>query len=378
MNHRHFQFYYLNTGGGHRSAAKNLKDLFKLKYPEVTVSLVNGFSENNSICNLLFENFYRISCNFFPASYSLTYRLLNHKPLLYCVENFLEWFITPYLEKKILEENPTDIVCFHFALERFLKHAIQKINPSIRLTVIVLDPFTFHSSWVWEKTIDYYFFSEQAREYAVEHYNVPKEHTTVVPFLINQNFCTTPSQEEVISLKQKHAIPLDKKVVLLTGGGEGLSKLIPIVTQLAEEKADFVILAVCGKDQIVYKAMMQFAKKHPELFLKVYGFVDCMPDFVKICDCAVIKAGPASLIEVLSQKKPVILCHFIYGQEQGNVEFAIQNDVGSFVTEPKKICASIEHILHDEEYAQLRIKKLESLAINTNSMEITDRLMAKV
>lgn len=375
---RKFQFFYLNTGGGHRSAANTLKNIFEQKYPDAEIQLVNGFSKKNYICNLFFEDFYHFACNWCQSAFSLAYRQTQPRISQYISHNALGWFTVPYLEKVISEYQPTDIVCFHFALEVALKRAVRKVNPDIRITTIVLDPYTIHKSWVYCRDMDYLFFSEQAKEYAIKEAGMPAERGTVVPFLLNQKFRELPTPEEIVELKKKHNIPLDKKIVLLTGGGEGLPKMIRIVNRFVLHHVDFTILAVCGRDKSLKKYLETLAKANPAIDLRVYGFINFMPDLVKICDCAVIKAGPASLMEVLVQKKPVVMCHFIYGQEVGNVEFAINNDVGSFTRRPHDICKSVEHMLMDENYANRRIHNFDKLPLDCDSVKIADWLMAKV
>ena len=100
-----------------------------------------------------------------------------------------------------------------------------------------------------------------------------------------------------------------------------------------------------------------------------------MDEIVKACDCAVIKAGPASLMEVLVSKKPVVINHFIYGQELGNVQFAIDNKVGKFVRKPKEITKTVDIMLHDEAYLERTSINIENLPISFESEKLADVLM---
>ena len=97
-----------------------------------------------------------------------------------------------------------------------------------------------------------------------------------------------------------------------------------------------------------------------------------MDEMVKICDCAVIKAGPATLMEVLVSKKPVIISSYIHGQELGNVQFAVRNNVGWFIRKPEKICNAVCRLLGDGAYLRTVNQKLGTLPISTDVSAVAD------
>ena len=91
-----------------------------------------------------------------------------------------------------------------------------------------------------------------------------------------------------------------------------------------------------------------------------------MDELVKICDCAVIKAGPAMLMEILECKKPVIICRYIHNQEKENVQFAVKNGVGYFIQKPEKIYEKITQILSDPKIESTMRSNFEKLTIDTD------------
>lgn len=370
---RKFLFLYLNTGGGHRSSANVLKNIFTEKYPNVEVVVENGFDENNIFGKLAFEQFYHVSMNFIPGLYSFIYRIGGRWFQTITVK-FLNLATNIYIEKLIKKHNPTDIVCFHFALGHAMKSAVRNTNPKINCSMIVTDPFTAHGTWFYERNLKYYVFSEQVKKMAIEKCKVPAKNIEIVPFLINQKFRKMATKEDIKLIRQKYNLPIDKKIVLLTGGGEGLPNMIPIVTDFVARKVDFTVVVVCGRDvrTKAYLDILSRAQKFVDI--RVYGFINFMDEIVKACDCAVIKAGPASLMEVLVSKKPVVINHFIYGQELGNVQFAIDNKVGKFVRKPKEITKTVDIMLHDEAYLERTSINIEKLPISFESEKLADIL----
>ena len=373
---RKFLFLYLNTGGGHRSAANVLKNIFTEKYPNVEVVVENGFDENNIFGKIAFEHLYHFSMNFVPGLFSLIYRIGGRWFQTITIK-FLNLATNIYIEKLIKKHNPTDVVSFHFALGHAMKSAVRNTNQKINCSMIVTDPFTAHGTWFYERNLKYLVFSEQVKKMAIEKYKVPKENIEVVPFLINQKFRKMATKEDIKLIRQKYNLPIDKKIVLLTGGGEGLPNMIPIVTDFVARKVDFTVVVVCGRD-IRTKAYLDIlSKAQKTVDIRVYGFINFMDEIVKACDCAVIKAGPASLMEILVSKKPVVINHFIYGQELGNVQFAIENKVGKFVRKPKEITKTVDVMLHDEAYLDRTSLNIEKLPISFESERLADVLMTK-
>ena len=371
---RKFLFLYLNTGGGHRSSANVLKNIFLDKYPETEVVLENGFNEKNIFGKLAFEDFYHFSMNFVPGLFSFIYRIGGRWFQTLTIK-FLNLWTNAYLEKLIKKHNPTDVVVFHFALGHAIRSAVRNVNPKIKISMVVTDPFTAHSTWFYEPKTNYYVFSEEVKNFAMSKCKIPEEKIKVVPFLLNQKFRKIATKEDIKVIRQKFGLPLDKKIVLLTGGGEGLPNMIPIVTDFVTRRVDFTVVVVCGRD-IRTKAYLDIlAKAQKFVDIRVYGFINFMDEIVKACDCAVIKAGPASLMEVLVSRKPVVMNHFIYGQELGNVEFAIKNKVGKFVRKPKEISKVVDIMLHDSDYLEKVSENIDNLPISFESDILADELM---
>ena len=72
------------------------------------------------------------------------------------------------------------------------------------------------------------------------------------------------------------------------------------------------------------------------------GYTDRMHDFVSIADLIVGKAGSATIEEAISNGKPLILTSYVYGQEEGNIEYAKKRTIAYYETNPKKVVMLIK------------------------------------
>lgn len=375
MKSRKFLFFYLNTGAGHISAARVLSEAMMKEDPGCQIHMVNGFGKHG-IGNIFVERGYNVSCNYFKGMW----------PLLYDF-GFFKWFQTlciriltfterSHIRRILYKEHPTDIVSFHFLLSPILKEIAQAMPWKINLKVIVTDPFTVPYFWFYDRNLKYLVYSDEAWDSAVERCGVPEENVTVIPFLMNKKFCKSISDEEIRQLRIKHGYDPDKKIVLLVGGGEGLPGATEIINKCVINKAEFSIAIICGRDLVKKNNMNIIRLANPKIDLHVYGFIDYLDELVKICDCAVIKAGPATLMEVLSCRKPVIICKYLHNQELGNMHFAVDNRVGYFLQKPADIYSKVNEILNDKNFDQKMKRNFDSITIDTDAGKVAKILLS--
>ncbi len=370
---RKFLLLYLNTGGGHKAPASVLRNSLLDLYPDAEVELFNGLSPHNYPYHIFVEEGYRTACNYAPGAFSLLYEVSRFKPVQKIMDKNFKLTAIPYLKREFKKRGITDVVSFHFILTPCALAAIRMLGNTIRFSCVVTDPFTAPSVWFYEHNIPFYVYTEQVKQFAMS-CGVPEQNITVCPFLIKKKFTLPVTSQERIEYRQKHGLPLNKRLVLLVGGGEGLPGAIEIVTYCIRNKCDFAIAAVCGRDKQSKHCLDLLKVANPNIDLHIFGFVDFMDELIKTCDCAVIKPGASTLIEMLKSKKPVIISSYIHGQELGNVQFAVNNNVGWFIQKPEEIFRKINQLFSDDMYYQAVCRKLESLQLDTEA----DRLARDV
>lgn len=373
---RKFMFVYLTTGAGHISTARVMKECILKNEPNAEVVMVNGFDKKNFWGQVILEQGYYVSTNFFHGLYPLAYDLARFR----FFQSFMLRFFMPhtvrYLRKIIKKEKPTDIVSFHFALSPCIKQALKSSDSKINLSVMITDPFTVPNVWFYEKSLQYFVYSEQAKEIGMN-LKVPEKNIHIVPFALNPKYQIPFDKDDITSLKKKHGFDLNKKVLLIVGGGDGIPGAIEIINKCILRKAKFSVAVICGHD-LVKKTYLEGLKVlYPKFDLHVYGFINYLDELVKLSDCVVMKAGPATLVEVLSCKKPVIICRYIHNQEKGNMQFAVNNKVGFFIQSPGKIYDKVEELLADEHFDEKMKERFAALNIDTDTNKTAKLLLEK-
>eukprot|EP00581_Thalassiosira_minuscula_P009578 CAMPEP_0183703336 /NCGR_PEP_ID=MMETSP0737-20130205/1108_1 /TAXON_ID=385413 /ORGANISM="Thalassiosira miniscula, Strain CCMP1093" /LENGTH=686 /DNA_ID=CAMNT_0025930065 /DNA_START=141 /DNA_END=2201 /DNA_ORIENTATION=- len=90
------------------------------------------------------------------------------------------------------------------------------------------------------------------------------------------------------------------------------------------------------------------------------GFITKMADYMVAADVLVSKAGPGTIAEAASLSLPVMLTSFLPGQEEGNVDYVIKGEFGTFVSDadPQGISDVVAGWLLNEE----KLKRLSDNA----------------
>ena len=186
-----------------------------------------------------------------------------------------------------------------------------------------------------------------------------------------------PSKDEIEAMKAKYGFASDKKIVLLVGGGEGLPGAVEIIKECVLHRAPFAVAVVCGRDRAFKDALEILRRTYPKLDLHVFGFIDYLDELIKICDCAVIKAGPATLMEVISCRKPVVIIKYIHNQELGNMRFAVDHKVGWYITKPRDVYRKINELLVDKNFDEEMKKNFDSVHLDTDAGKVASLLLEK-
>ena len=366
-------FLYLKTGGGHISGANALVSFLKEKYPDTAEYIPqNGFKNGNWIARIFFEKGYLATSNYFEPGYVAFYQLTKSKTVLTFCRGLLRPFIVKNLVEFLKTEKITKLVCLHEILIPLARIAIDRVNPSIPLISIVMDPFTAHPSWFYTKNTELIVFSQKLKKEAVEQYGFKPERVHQFPIMLSRNFDRRYSSEEKIAAKKKHGIPLDKKIVLVVGGGEGLKSTLAIVNSFIFQRCPAHLIVVCGKNKMLKTQLELLLKTTRITAIQVFGFVSFMPDLINVSDCVITKGGPATVMETLSAGKPLILASYVRGQELGNMLYVVNNNLGWYIPKSREIIKKVKEIITDDSLLASIEKKIDAMHIQNGLEPIAD------
>ncbi len=358
-------FLISDTGAGHRSAAnaihhamrlveqhiaasqRNTGDLTRSQRPNGhdpnwRVVLVDVFAECGRFPLSKGVFLYGPAITYSPRLYSQIFRMTNSVNRFNAAWRLSQPFIRQGLTQLIERTRPDVIVSVHPLLNHITLQVLHDLDLRIPFITVVTDLFSLHCSWVAPGVTACVTPTEEARKFAIKGGISPRRvHLLGMP--IDPKFATPPTTGPE---QRKTALGLDPAlpVVLLVGGGDGAGGLARAAAALSRERLNAQLVIVTGRNKTLY-AELQRQKAGFLSPTHVLGFVTNMPDLMRAADVIITKAGPGTLSEAMACELPIILTGAVPGQEEGNIDYVLENEMGVLATTPERIVAALHSLL---------------------------------
>ncbi len=345
-----------DTGAGHRSAANAIVKAMELAdQPDWTARIVDGIQE----CGRFpFRNgvfLYGPTTKYRPQLFGHFFHSTNTPQRVEAARRLCQPFLQSGLRALIARERPDVIVSTHPIFNQVVSHILRGLGARIPLIGVITDLFTVHHAWVAPGVDEWVAPTNAVQRFLLE-CGVAAQRIHMLGLPIDPAFATPPygSREQ-----RRAALGLDPtlRVALLTGGGEGVGGLGPVAQALAleGEALDAQLVIVTGRNRALYEKLQQRSARF-RMPTRALGFVDNMTELMRVADVLVSKAGSLTVSEALAAELPIVLMGALPGQEEGNVAFVVEREVGLFAPTPAQVVARLRMLLApgDQTLARMR------------------------
>jgi processive 1,2-diacylglycerol beta-glucosyltransferase/1,2-diacylglycerol 3-beta-galactosyltransferase len=366
---------YLKTGEGHLAPARAIAHYLSSFHGNlVEPVLIDGLTDANSISRSIIEKGYRLLQARAKWYYEYLYALNKFPPIGYLNVAIANFFIKPYIRKRIKEDRPAKIVIFHFLLIAPVLDILKELQYDIPVITAVTDPFTAHPMWFQRPEQRYIVFSERLKTYCMERRKIPESRLHVFPFIIDEKYEQPLPNADIARVKEKNGFTLDKKCVLVIGGGDGIPHGEHILRQLLGATLDVEVAIVCGKNKELYAVALELQKQYPSL--KVFAFIDFVYELLNVADIVITKCGASTIMEILMLKKIPIVIDYIWEQELGNMEFVRDNELGIFERDIGKLPNIVHDLVSDADRYQGYRRNIEKMKLRSGTKEVAEFVRA--
>lgn len=316
-------FLMSDTGGGHRAAAEAIKAAILAKY-DADVQLIDVFKNYSPFPLKYMPEFYPWLINHSKSSWGVGYKLSNTRRRAHTYARVMYATMETRL-KRMLREHPADaVVCVHSVLTRVSMQALLAQEKRPPFVVVVTDLVSTHYFWYDRRADRTLLPTRPAYERGLIA-GVAPERMRVTGLPTHPNFAQSlPKKAEACaSLNWDPHLP----TFLIVGGGDGMGPIYKTARAINDRKLRCQLVVIAGRNKPL-KEQLEASEWNQPTF--IYGFMKDMPRLMAAADILVTKAGPATICEACIAGLPMILYDAIPGQEEGNVDYVVDNHAGVF------------------------------------------------
>ncbi len=332
-NKPHIVFYFSDTGGGHRSAAEAIIEALHLEYGQgFSAEMVDFYKDYApppfSRMPELYPEFVKA-----PRLWQASFYATDGRSRVRALNAGL-WPVARVAAHKLVRDHPADlIVTVHPLATSFALKALGADRPPFY--TVVTDLVTTHALWFDSRADIIFVPTDTACQRAIACHMLP-EKLNVIGLPVADSYCQPAGNKR--ELRKKLGWPIDKPMVLLVGGGEGMGPLGRNAHAIDGSGLDVGLAIVCGRNKKLQATLQGVPWENPAF---IYGFTREMPELMRAADVIVTKAGPGTIAEALNANLPIILYSKIPGQEDGNVTFVESEGAGVWAPKPQMVVRTL-------------------------------------
>ncbi len=256
-----------DTGGGHRASAESLAKQFEELYPG-SVYVLHDIQENEGTppYNNLVKTYKHLSAH--PSQWKIVYGVSNSRAFEMIADVHLKLMCERAVRKRIMSYDPDVVISVHPLMCNVPVLSCAKISHKtgkhLPMFTVVTDLGSAHCLWFANGVEKMFVGSQQIYDLAKARGKVPDEKLVIAGLPIRKDFAIQAEklgdrlseQGKAYQLQVRADLGLpfvDRKTILVMGGGEGVGSLSFIVNSLFVELTtngiDALILVVCGRNE---------------------------------------------------------------------------------------------------------------------------------
>jgi Glycosyltransferase family 28 C-terminal domain len=349
---------YIDSGGGHRAAARSLEAAVRLQQKpwelrlQGAQELLDSIDFIRKLTGIPFQDIYNIMLR---RGWTMGSRQLL--PVMHLLIR-----LTHRWQVRVLEahwrDHPADMVVSvipHY--NRALRQAFERACPGRPFVTIMTDIVDYPPHF-WIENLDQYLIcgSERARQQAL-YLKVPEQRVLAMSGMILHPRFHAPRGPKSSSERAAGRMRLGLDPGLPTGlvmfGGVGSKGAVRVVRAVNRPGLGVQLIVLCGRHAESLQALRSIDAHIP---LHIEGFTRDVAHFMQLADFFIGKPGPGSISEALAMHLPVIVeCNMrTMIHERYNAHWIREQQLGLVVSSFDKLGEAIPELLRPERFNRFR------------------------
>lgn len=335
-----------DTGGGHRSAAVAIAaalDHASEKRLSWRIEDILKLTDFPGVRNA--PNLYDQLSTRWLRLYDVTFQLTNGRLQVDLLSRLVFVTARRNITRLLLEARPKVVVVTHPLVHRFVVAARRIHRLSFRVVTVVTDLVSLHAAWTYPG-VDLALVPTDEAYTLMYRRGMRPSKLQRTGFPVHPKFADYAGDRA--AARAELGLDPERFTILLTAGGVGSGRLGELVRAMERAYPDRQLLVVTGKNRALRDELTQGGRPANS---HIYGFVQNMEALMAASDIVVTKAGPGTLMEALVMRKPVIVTEAVGMQEQGNIDFVLNYELGMFCPTTERIVAAVSDLEDPQRYA---------------------------
>lgn len=367
--------FYGSYGGGHLSAARNIRDYIENNYTDCEIQLVDCIEYINKILNKVTTKAY--------TDFSRNARWIwkqiyygSEKGGLSKISNSINRVMAVKLNKLLQEFNPNLIISTHPFSSQMCAILKKKQKINCKLATVMTD-YAPHSQWlVAHEFVDYYFVAHEGMKEELIERGVDSKKIFATGIPLSNRFLLSYNKSKILA---EYNLSPNKKTILFFAGGEfgfGKDNTFNMLKSIIDNFPYLQVIAIAGRN-------IKIKERFDELVsatnsgdsVKILSYTNQVPELMSVADLVITKPGGLTTTESLASGLPLIVIDPLPGQEEENAKFVEKNGAGIWIRKNDDIKTILLNIFNDTYKLQNMKIRARLIAKKNSTKDICETLL---
>jgi 1,2-diacylglycerol 3-beta-galactosyltransferase len=337
-------FLIADTGGGHRAAAEAVERQMAMTSPgEFEITILDPFTSAKPRVIGGTAALYGPITRHARWLWGALYHSTNSRSAVALLESTVLRSVAGAVTDAIERIDPDCVVSFHPLLNHVGVRAVRGRSRKVPVVTVITDLVDIHVAWACPEVDAVVVPSPGGLDHC-RRAGIPASRCHDYGLAVDRRFTELPSDPEgIATMRRRLGLHADAFVVLVCGGADGSGGLVKHARAIAAASLDVDVVVICGRNQRARSALtgLHTGSGRP---VRVLGYVNNMPEWMRASDVVVSKAGPGTIAEALCCGLPLLLVWYLPGQERGNVEWVVDIGAGRYVPRDDQLVDAVAEL----------------------------------